>query len=116
MLESDTDSMLSSLSRFVRRPPIACSPDTVTANALAMMRELAIGSMIVVDEGGVPLGILTLRDVVDRVALDPQAFAAPIAQVMTRRPVTLPLHESAYSAALAMIRHGVRHIVLVEAG
>jgi CBS domain-containing protein len=116
MLESDTDSMLSPLSRIVRRPPIACSPDTMTANALATMRELAIGSMIVVDEGGVPLGILTLRDVVDRVALDPRAFEAPIAQVMTRDPVSLPLHESAYSAALAMIRHGVRHIVLVDSG
>jgi CBS domain-containing protein len=78
------------------------------------MRSQAIGSMIVVDAASAPIGILTLRDVVDRVALEPGALDAPIEQVMTPHPVTLPVQETAYAAALAMIRHGVRHIVLVD--
>jgi CBS domain-containing protein len=80
------------------------------------MRELSIGSMIVVDEGNIPIGILTLRDVVDRVVLRPGALEAPIGEFMTPHPVTLPVQQTAYSAALAMIRHGVRHIVLVDGG
>src|SRR6266545_1343578 len=89
----------------------ACAPFSSGAQALARMRELGIGSMIVVDADRVPLGILTLRDVVDRVVLEPGALDAPIARVMTSRLVTLPLDATAYGAALAMIRHGVRHIV-----
>lgn len=78
------------------------------------MREFAIGSIIIASPDRKPLGILTLRDVVDRVALEPGALEAPIARVMTPRPITLPLQASAYSATLAMIRHGVRHVVLMD--
>jgi len=80
------------------------------------MREHSIGSMIVVNKANEPTGILTLRDVVDRVALVPGALDARIEQYMTPNPVTLPVQDTAYAAALAMVRHGVRHIVLVDGG
>jgi CBS domain-containing protein len=102
------------LRNLLRRAPAACGPDEPVARALRRMRELAIGSMIVVDADRVPLGILTLRDVVDRIVMEPGALDAPIGRVMSPRPVTLSLDSTAYSAALAMIRHGVRHIVLVD--
>ncbi|MGH6691855.1 MAG: DUF294 nucleotidyltransferase-like domain-containing protein [Gammaproteobacteria bacterium] len=108
--------MLSPLSRIVRRQPVACGPEERVSTAIARMRELSIGSMIVVNEAGAPMGILTLRDVVDRVVLEPGALDARIAQLMTPHPVTLPVQDTAYAAALAMIRHGVRHIVLVDGG
>jgi CBS domain-containing protein len=114
MPESAIDSMAPALSRVLRRQPVACGPEERVAAAIATMRSQAIGSMIVVDAASVPIGILTLRDVVDRVALEPGALDAPIARVMTVRPITLPVQETAYAAALAMIRHGVRHIVLVD--
>jgi CBS domain-containing protein len=108
--------MLSPLARILRRQPVACGPEERVGTAIARMREMRIGSMIVVDEANVPIGILTLRDVVDRVALEPHALQARIAEFMTVRPVTLPVQDTAYAAALAMIRHGVRHIVLVDGG
>lgn len=114
MPESATDSMAAPLARIVRREPVACGPDERVSAAIATMRELAIGAMIVVNEARVPIGILTLRDVVDRIALEPGALDARIGQVMTADPVTLPVHATAYAAALAMVRHGVRHIVLVD--
>jgi CBS domain-containing protein len=108
--------MVSSLSRVVRRQPVACRADENVGQAIAKMRDLSIGSMIVVDDTNVPIGILTLRDVVDRVVLEPGALEARIGQLMTPNPVTLPVQDTAYAAALAMVRHGVRHIVLVDGG
>lgn len=116
MPESATDSMVSSLSRVVRRQPVACRADENVSHAIARMRDLSIGSMIVVDDMNVPIGILTLRDVVDRVVLEPGALEARIGQLMTPNPVTLSVQDTAYAAALAMVRHGVRHIVLVDGG
>lgn len=114
MQESHTDSIDPALMTLVRRAPVACPPTEKVRQALRSMRDLNIGSMIVVDADAHPLGILTLRDVVDRVVLEPAALDAPIERVMTPQPVTLPLDATAYAAALAMIRHGVRHIVLVD--
>jgi len=108
--------MLTALRDIARRAPLACPPDEPVARALATMRSRGIGSMIVVAPGGTPTGILTLRDVLDRIALEPGALQAPIARFMTPDPVTLDSRGSAYDAALAMIRRGVRHIVLVESG
>ena len=98
----------------MRRAPVTCPPEEKVAEALRTMRELAIGSIIVATPDGRPLGILTLRDVVDRVVLEPGALEAPIARVMTPRPIMLPLYATAYAATLAMIRQGVRHVVLMD--
>ena len=114
MLESVTEPL--ALGQLVNRPPVACSPGESVRRAIQTMRELAIGSMVVVSPDRIPIGILTLRDIADRVVLEPGAVDGPIERVMTPHPVTLPVTETAYRAALTMIRHGVRHIVLVEGG
>jgi len=116
MLEYVTEPLALTLGQVMKRPPVACLPGETVRRSIETMRELAIGSMVVVDSDRIPIGILTLRDVTDRVVLEAGAVDGPIERVMTPHPVTLPVTETAYSAALAMIRHGVRHIVLVEGG
>jgi len=103
------------LERLVRRPIEACLPQTPTRIALESMRRLKIGAMVVVDDARRPVGILTLRDVVDRVALAAGALDAPIASVMTSDPVGLSRRASAYEAARLMVRKGVRHVLVLDA-
>jgi CBS domain-containing protein len=116
MPESVTEPLALTLGQVMKRPPVACLPGETVRCAIQSMRELSIGSMVVVDAGRIPIGILTLRDIADRVVLVPGAVDGPIERVMSPNPVTLPVGETAYRAALTMIRHGVRHIVLVEGG
>ncbi len=116
MQEDITKSIHAPLAQLVRRSPVTCAPDRKVAEALRVMRECAIGSIIVVSPERIPLGILTLRDVTDRVALEPGALEAPIERVMTPHPITLPLQATGDSAALMMVRKGVRHIVLMDDG
>jgi CBS domain-containing protein len=114
MQESATDSIHTPLAKLLRRAPITCPPEQKVAQALRAMREFSIGSIIVASADRKLHGILTLRDVVDRIALEPGTLEAPIARVMTPRPITLPLQATAYSALLLMIRQGVRHVVLMD--
>ena len=116
MLESVTEPLALTLGQLLKRPPVACLPGESVRRATQTMRELAIGSMVVVSPDRIPIGILTLRDIADRVVLDSGAVDGPIERVMTCDPITLPVTETAYRAALTMIRRGVRHIVLVEGG
>lgn len=107
---------LASLERFARRAPVHCPPQAPVRSAIETMQRLKIGSIIVVDQALAPLGILTLRDVIDRIVLSPLALDAPIERYMSAPAVTLERTRSAYEAALVMIRHGVRHVILVEGG
>lgn len=110
-------SMYSPLSAVVRREPVWCPPATGLRAALATMRELGIGSMVVADpRTRAPLGIFTLHDLLGRVVLEQRDLELPIERVMTTPVVTLEPHVSAYQAAVTMAHHGLRHVVIVERG
>lgn len=110
----DADPAAIRLQTLLRRALETCPPQTPVRRALETMRDRRIGAMVVVNESGIPLGILTLRDVVDRVALEHEVLAAPIEQVMTRNPVGLSSSATAYEAARLMVRAGVRHVVVLD--
>lgn len=72
--------------------------------------------MVVVDADGAPIGILTHPDVLERVALAGADLSARIDSVMTPEPFALPVDAPVFEAALAMARHGIRHVVLLKDG
>lgn len=106
--------MHSPLSAVLRRTPVTCPPQTKIRSALETMYRLRIGSMVITGEGQTPLGIFTLHDLLNRVALPALDMEQPIERVMSANLITLPPQAPAYQAALAMARHGVRHVLLVE--
>ncbi len=108
--------MASPLSTIVRRTPVTCLPDTPLRSALQSMHELNIGSTVVTDGDLAPLGIFTLRDVLSRVVLAEYGLDQPISGVMSREVFTMPAQASAYEAALAMVRRGIHHILVVDRG
>jgi CBS domain-containing protein len=98
------------------RAPVCCAPGTPLREALETMRRERVGSMVVVDPEGRPVGVFTLGDVLVRVALPQIALDTPISAVMSSRVHTAPAHAPVFEAALLMARENVRHVPLVEQG
>jgi CBS domain-containing protein len=107
-VSTEQQSFSSPLSGILQREPITCHADTHIRIALTTMREARLGSMIVVDEHNKPVGIFTLRDLRDRVALEGLSIDQPISRVMSREPVTLPPGALVYEAAMVMAKEGFR--------
>ena len=107
-------SLTSPLSAIIRRVPVTCSPQTSVREVLQQMQESRIGSMVAVDDAGRPLGILTLPDVLGRIALPQADLDQPVIDVMTTQLTTLPPHAMAHEAALVMAKQGFRHVLVVE--
>ena len=108
-------SMYSPLSRVISRAPLTCPPHLSVREVLGRINEHKVGSMVIADpETQAPIGIFTLRDLLERVALRDYDLERPIGEVMTRRLVTLAPETSAYQAALAMARSGLRHLLVVD--
>ena len=114
--ELSRDPLDQPLAGLIRRPAVACSPQCTVRAALARMRQERVGSILVTDESGAPLGIFTLRDLRDRVALERAFLEGPITQVMTAPAVTLPGTALAFEAALLMARRGIHHMVVTREG
>jgi CBS domain-containing protein len=104
------------LGSLPRKAPVCVSPATPLADALATMHERRIGSVLVADAAGAPLGILTRHDILGRVTLPQLPLSTPIEAVMTAPLRTLSVEHTAQDAALLMSRHGIRHVPITEGG
>lgn len=113
-VSTEQQSLSSPLVGIIRSEPITCHPDRSIRSALQKMHETHVGSMIVTDAAQRPLGIFTLRDLLERVVLADLSIDQPIGNVMSSRPVTLPPGALAYEAAMVMAREGFRHVLVTE--
>jgi CBS domain-containing protein len=103
------------LSQLAMRQPISCGPELCLRDAVKLMHEQQVGSIVVVDAGNQLLGIFTLRDL-RRVVADGGGLEQPIAQLMTPAPFCLAPTASAFDAAIAMTERHIAHVCLVEHG
>lgn len=85
-------------------------------DACRCMWENRAGSVLVVDATQRLIGIFTGRDAVRRLAEGKSAETTPLAQAMTRNPVTLAPTAHAIDALRQMSDHGFRHLPVVEEG
>ncbi|MGB9092112.1 MAG: putative nucleotidyltransferase substrate binding domain-containing protein [Pseudomonas farsensis] len=104
------------LGELALRHPVVCSPATPLREAVAVMHEQQVGSIVIVDELRTPLGIFTLRDL-RQVVADPGAeLTAPVERYMTAQPFHLSPQASAFDAAMAMTERHIAHVCLVDNG
>lgn len=114
---SGAQTMASPLRSLVKRSPVTVNIATPIRQVLAMMQELKIGSVIVVDDAAeMPRGIFTERDVLGRVALPQVDQSAPISSVMTADPAALQSTATVFEAAKLMAERRFRHVLVTEEG
>jgi CBS domain-containing protein len=114
LIRDGADSAFSApLRELIRREPVRCIGRTPVQEALALMDANEVGSIVVTDDDRCPCGIFTLYDLLHLVVTG-KDLATPIQNVMNSDPVVLPAHAPTFEAALAMTRHGIRHVIVVE--
>lgn len=91
--------------------------ENTVLEAAIIMRDRRIAALIVVDDAGALVGIVTERDMAFRAiagGLDPNS--ARISQIMTANPDTLSPSDSASDALELMQTRRYRHLPVVDAG
>jgi len=90
--------------------------DTVLA-ASKLMKKNEIGCVVVVDSNGKPLGLMTERDVVRRVAaLDLLPSKIQAVKAMTKPPATVDVTADVTEAAKKMRELKIRRLVVLQEG
>jgi CBS domain-containing protein len=94
---------------------VSCREDEPLECAVAKMYATNVGSVVVVDRAGHPVGIVTERDVVRFLAQEVD-FKTPLGQVARKSLITVSPEDSTLSAAVKMIENNIRHVPVVEGG
>ena len=102
------------LGELAMRHPVTCSPQTALREAVRLMHEQQVGSIVIVNEHKAPLGIFTLRDLRQVVANGIENFDQAIDAHMTAGPFYLSPDHSAFDAAIAMTERHIAHVCLVK--
>ena len=101
---------------LMRGTAVGVAPDAPLAQALQLMHDRRIGSVLVLaPDSGAALGILTRHDILGRITLAGLPLTTPISAVMSAPVVSLRSDETAQAAALAMSDHGIRHVPVADA-
>ena len=102
---------------FVKEPPVTCPRDARVTEVARLMSRRGAGSAVVTDGDGLPVGIVTDRDLRRKVlaeARDPETTSA--AQIMSSPVVTVAPDAFAFEALLEMTKRDIHHLPLVEGG
>jgi CBS domain-containing protein len=97
------------------RAPQTTTAETTLADAVATMREASVGCLIVTDEDGRVTGLLSERELLERVALEtPDLAGRTVGDVMTRRPESVQQGRAIAYALQRMVVGDHRHLPVVD--
>ncbi len=99
---------------IARSPAVVTEAHTPVVDAARRMTEQGVSSILVVDERGCPMGLVTDRDLRSRVVAGAFDVARPVSQVMTSDLITIGEHAPAFEALITMTEHNVHHLPVVD--
>jgi CBS domain-containing protein len=83
--------------------------------AAKKMKDKNVSSLIVVDQGGMPQGLVTERDLVTKVCInDTYTSTITTKQIMSLPLITIDSNSSPSTAADKMLQHNVRHLLVID--
>lgn len=95
----------------------------LTADAAITIREAArrmsesrVSSLVLLDETQRPAGIITDRDLRDKVVALGRDSGDPVSTIMSRALITVDAEDYCFEALLKMIRHNIHHLLVSDTG
>lgn len=98
------------------RDVVTVGLNTSIQEAARIMAENRISSLIIIDGNGNPAGIVTDRDLREKVVARGRDVRSPIKDVMTLPLVRVDAKDFCFEAVLKMIKHNIHHILVIRDG
>jgi len=95
---------------------LTCTPETSVQEAAQLMVEKRVPSMLIINEKKHPLGILTHRDIVQRIIVQGENKCDPISKYMSSPVVTVESGSSSTAALLLMLQKRIGQVCVTEDG
>lgn len=90
--------------------------DVSIQDAARIMVANRVSSLVITDNDGKPVGMVTDRDLRKKVVADGLGIDGPITAIMSRTLIWVESRDFCFEAVLKMIRHNVHHILVMKEG
>lgn len=102
-----------SIRDLVRRPPLFVERGTSVRECARAMQRERLSSVLVMD-GSQLIGIVTDKDLRNRVIAEDRDPGSPIEKVMTRSPVTASAEGMAFQLLVEMVEKNIHHVPIMD--
>ncbi|MCG2881117.1 MAG: CBS domain-containing protein [Vulcanisaeta sp.] len=100
--------------KLIKREPIVISENATVRDAVNLMARENVGLLVIVNNAGKPIGVISERDVI-RALASGKDLNARVTEVGTvGRLITISPRDSIYKAALLMNDNKIRHLVVMD--
>ncbi|MCH7579901.1 MAG: CBS domain-containing protein [Chloroflexi bacterium] len=93
---------------------VTVRPDLSLKEAVDLMAEHNIGALIVVDEAGRPIGIISERDIIREAARTEAVFDLTVSRVMTKELITASPEDDLETVLQTMTARHFRHLPVMD--
>jgi CBS domain-containing protein len=103
--------------KLISRQPVSTGPHTTVQQAAQLMSEQSVSSLVIIDDSSSNagmVGIMTDRDLRNRVLAVGLDSATPISEIMSPNPITIQADDSVFDAMLSMLRHNIHYLPVVQ--
>ena len=107
--------LATAVGKLAGRAPVMIGPQASIREAAKLMSVHNVSSILIGD-GEQMLGIVTDRDLRNRVLAVDRDPAAPVLEIMTADPASLDVGRPVFEAYLAMVNRGIHHLPLTQGG
>jgi CBS domain-containing protein len=104
------------LSEIMTPAVVTSAPDADAASVARLMRDHRVGSVVLVDQGEMPVAMVTDRDLTVRVFAEGIAADSPVADHASRPLICGDPEMELEEAAALMVQHRVRRLPVVDDG
>jgi CBS domain-containing protein len=110
---NDTNLLSMRLQDLIKHPPITLPPQASVLEVARTMRERGVSSVMLVEQDHL-FGLVTDRDLRNRVVAEGLDLSRPAADIATLAPLTLDQRSPAFEALLLMTRHNIHHVPIMD--
>ena len=96
--------------------PVTGTPALTVQEAARIMAEKKVGSLIIINDKQHPIGILTDKDLRNRIVATGTPTHVEVGQVMSHPVITAARNQLVADALVLMLRHRIHHLCLTEDG
>jgi CBS domain-containing protein len=104
------------LSDLCTRKVVTASEDLSIREAAGIMAERGISSLVLVDSDGLPSGMITDRDLRNKVVSRGRDAGGRVGDIMSATIIKSEARDYCYEALLKMIRYNIHHLLVVGKG
>ncbi|BCU05771.1 DUF294 nucleotidyltransferase-like domain-containing protein [Allochromatium tepidum] len=114
-VSSDNGTEQAPLRSLSRREPLVVPPETRLREVLYRFSQDEEDAAVIADAASeLPLGLVTLRDILHVVSFENAELDDPVANHMVGAPLTLAADAPTHRAKVMMAKRGARHLILTE--